>query len=121
RCEHPHAVELAATTDHLQEARIVVRRRDQAGAAGEIPPRALDVIALPERTVRSAEDLAAIVVVTGVDGDEAIALAARQEEHRVFQSERTRDARVDQLVKWRARRLFRDAAKDVGVVAVDPR
>src|SRR5262249_56009907 len=112
RGENAEAVERAAIANHLEEACVVARGRQQPGAARETLARAVDVIALTARTVRRARDLAAARRRARVHRREAVALRRRQEELRVLHAERTGDARADQLVERHARRALGDAAQD---------
>src|SRR5579871_502734 len=46
RRENPHAVQLAASADHLEESRVIVRRGGESRAARKTFPRTIDVRAL---------------------------------------------------------------------------
>src|SRR5262245_35475484 len=99
RGEDANAVERAAVANHLQEPRVVARRRQETRAAGEALARTIDIVALAVRPVRRAHDLP--VAATEIDRRETLALIRRQEELRVLHAEWTGDPRANELVERR--------------------
>src|SRR5438046_2805794 len=118
RRQDTHAVDRAAVANHFEKPRVVSRRRKQSCAAGKALVRTVDVMTLPLPAVRRAREHASG---KGVDSSEPLALSRRKKELRVLHPERTGDPIADQTIERYPGYTLRDAAENVGVVAVGPR
>ena len=117
--EHARSLEGAAQADHLEEARVVARRGQQAGAAREAAAGTIHVVPLTPRAFRRTHDGA--VGPVAIQRCEPRPLCRRQEELCVGEPERPGDARPDDGVERLPGDPLHDAAENVGVVAVHPR
>ena len=85
------ALERAPLQHHLQEARVVARGGEEAGAAGEALARPLDVRALAGHAARGGGPLE-VAGLRGVDGGQPRRLVGREIEMRVAHLQRLEDA-----------------------------
>src|SRR5207244_1420217 len=95
RAEKTHAVQLAAVQEHSEEISVVMRRRQETGAAGETPTRTFNVITLPSGTRWRSSKLAGRI--RRVDDGQSAHFFGRQIEIRVVHSQRLQDALAEKL------------------------
>ena len=106
--------------NHLEEARVVPRRREEARPAGEVPARTLDVVPLTPGPFRRPHDRP-VRAARVHRRPAARARVRRQEEPGVLHAEWRRDPLGDEPIERHPRCALDDAAEDVGVVSVNVR
>ncbi len=118
------AVQLAASPQHFEEARIVLRRREQSGAAGERNARPAGIVPLSNMAGALQRAWAGrsldLPILGRVDHGEPRRLFLGQAEGRIDHPERLDQPRAQELVQRQARYLLHHHAENVGVVAIDP-
>ena len=115
RSEDAGAIELAAVEEHLEETGVVVRRREEARAAGKTLPWSLDVEIIGGRF----DKLEFSVLVGPVDRGETPDLALRQEKVRIGHAQRAGDPFFDIFGQAHAGHALDEVAEDIRIVTVD--